>query len=951
MLHKRQKLLIALLAIFLSIPAQVFSFQELPTDPNVKIGKLDNGFTYYLRSNALPENRVEFRLAVKAGSIQEDDDQLGLAHFTEHMLFNGTKNFEKNELVDFLQKMGLEFGGDLNAYTSFDQTVYILPIPTDNPDNVKNAMTVLSDWAHQASFENEEIDKERGVVMEEWRLRLGAYERMRQKIWPVTLAGSRYAERLPIGEPEILQNFKYDAAKRFYRDWYRPDLMGLIAVGDFDVAEMETMVKEYFGKIEMPANPRERVYYSMPDFEGTRVAIASDDESTSNSITLNFIQPGTEETTNTLDDIRSSLRNGLYSQMINQRLRELVQSENPPFQYSFSGYGSALGKDKYEYTINVSVTDDDFAGGFMAALKENERVRRYGFTEGELERAKASYLNSIERSAKESDKFESWRVINQYLNHFLQGGTGTLLSPEQTLAVAEQVLPGIKLEEVNALIKKWWTEDERTIEVTAKSDFAESIPSADEFIAMLDGVKDDPSIKPYEEETIASSLMTSMPKAGKVVSEERNDVTEITKMTLSNGVDIYVKPTDFKNDEIRMTAFSFGGTSLYSDEEFPTANNAASVIGQMGIGEFSQVNLSKFLTGKTASVRPSIGTYEESMSGVSSVKDLETFMQLIHLYFTDVRVDEPAFKSWQTRQKNLYSNFASSPDFKFSKELSEVIYGDNIRVGLPEPEMFDEIDMNRAVEIYKERFANAGDFSFVFVGNVDLNKFKTLAETYLGSLPSTGEEETYKDVGIEVKKGQLDEEIYAGVDDKSQVIIVLSGEYDYTLENNGLMGAISNILSNKMIETLREEMGGVYGANASYNPIEYPKQSFVFQISFPCKPENAEALTQAALAELEKIKNGEFTEEDVQKVVTARKQNFEEQIKQNTYWMSMMPLYIKQGQSMELILQGNERAEKITKEAIVAMANEYLTKENMIKVVKLPEGYKKGELQQEIKKN
>jgi len=944
-----QKLLAALVAFWVLLPGHIFAYQQLPTDPSVRIGKLENGFTYYLRSNALPEDRIEFRLAVKAGSIQEDEDQLGLAHFTEHMLFNGTKNFQKNDLIDFLQKMGLEFGGDLNAYTSFDETVYMLPIPSDKPENVENAMLVLSDWAHQATFENEEIDKERGVVMEEWRLRLGAYERMRQKIWPITLAGSRYAERLPIGEPDILQNFKYDAAKRFYRDWYRPDLMGLIAVGDFDVAEMEKMVKEYFGNIKMPANPRERIYYSMPDFEGTRVAIASDDESTSNSITVNFIQPGTVENTNTLEDLKRLLTYSLYSQMLNQRLSELVQSENPPFQYSYSGYGPALGKDKYEYTINVSVKEDDFAGGLQAALRENERVRRYGFTDGELQRAKASFLNSIQRSAKEASKFESWRLVGQYLNHFLEGGP--LLSPEQTLSAAEEILPQVKLEEINGLIKKWWREDDRTIEVNAKSEYESSIPSADEFIAMLDGVKDDQSIKPYEEETIATSLITSMPKAGKVVSEEKNDVTEITRMTLSNGIEIYIKPTDFKNDEIRMTAFSFGGTSLYSDEDYPTATNAASVISQMGIGEFSQVNLSKFLTGKTASVRPSIGSYEESMSGLSSVKDLETFMQLIHLYFTDVRVDEAAFKSWQTRQKNLYANFASSPDFKFSKELSEIIYGDNIRVGIPEPKMFDEIDMNKAVEIYKERFANAGDFKFVFVGNVDLNTFKPLAETYLASLPSTGEKETYKDVGIEVKKGQLDEQIYAGVDDKSQVLIILSGEYDYTLENNGLMSATAEILSNKMIETLREEMGGVYGASASNSASEYPKQTFMFQISFPCKPENVEALTQAALAELDKIKNGEFSDEDVQKIVTARKQNFDEQIKQNSYWMSMMPLYIKQGQNMELILGGNDRADKITKEAIIAKANEYLTKENMIKVVKLPEGYKKGELQQEIKKN
>ena len=944
-----QQLVLWVVAIFAILPFQLKAFQELPTDPTVKIGQLENGLTYYLRPNSLPENRIEFRLAVKAGSVLEDDDQQGLAHFTEHMLFNGTENFQKNELIDFLQKMGLEFGGDLNAYTSFDETVYILPIPTDNPENLKKAMLVLSDWAHNATFDNEEIDKERGVVMEEWRLRLGAYERMRQQIWPITLAGSRYAERLPIGQPEVLENFKYEAAKRYYKDWYRPDLMGLIAVGDFDLNEMEALVKEYFGDIPAPKNPRERNYYSMPDFEGTRVAIASDDEATGNSISVNFIQPGTDEMANTKEDLRESLVNSLFSQMINQRLRELVQSENPPFQFSYSGYRSAYGKDKFQYSINVNVKDDQFARGLEAALKENERVRRYGFTEGEMQRAKASFLNSIERQAKESDKLESWRLVGQYNNHFLNGGP--LINAEQTLAFAEEVLPGISIEEVNGLIKKWWHYDNRTIEVTAKSDVAASIPSADEMIAMLDNVKNDKSIEPYEEEKIATALISSKPKAGKIVSEEKDEITEITKLTLSNGIEVYVKPTDFKNDEIRLSAFSFGGSSLYADEDYRSASNAASIIGEMGIGEFSSVNLSKFLTGKTASVRPYIGSYEEGLTGISSVKDFETFLQLIHLYFTDVRVDESAFKSWRSRLKNQYANFAASPDFQFQQEYSQILYGDNIRVGIPTPESFDAIDLERSVEIYKERFSNAGDFSFVMVGNIDLNVAKPLLETYLGSLPSTGKKETYKDVGIQVRKGQIDEEVYVGVDDKSQVLIVLSGEYDYTLENNGLMNAIANILSNKMIETLREEMGGVYGVGASASPSEYPKETFTFTISFPCKPENVEALTQAALAELEKIKNGEFSDEDVQKIVTARMQNFDEQIKQNSYWSSMMPVYIKGGENMEQILSGNERAKQITKQAIVAKANEYLTKENMIKVVKLPEGYKKGELQQEIKKN
>lgn len=931
-------------------PLSVCGFQELPTDPSVKIGTLENGFTYYLRENKQPENRVEFRLAIKAGSILEDEDQQGLAHFSEHMLFNGTKNFEKNDLVDFLQKMGLEFGGDLNAYTSFDETVYILPIPTDDPENIGKALTVLSDWAHQATFDNEEIDKERGVVMEEWRLRLGAYERMRQQVWPVTLAGSRYAERLPIGKPEVLENFEYDAAKRFYKDWYRPDLMSLIAVGDFDAVQMEKDIKEFFGKIKGPKNPKERIYYSRPDFSGTRIAVASDEEATGNTISVEFITPGQAKSENTLNSFRKGVLRGLYSRMINQRLNELVQSENPPFQFSFSSYGGSLGKDKYAYNMYVSVKDDKFKEGFQAAVSANERVRRYGFTEGEFERAMSSYKNSYERSVKEADKTESWRIINQYVSHFLNGGS--LLSEQQRLDYFEQVMPTVKLEEVNSLADGWIRDDNRTIEINAKAADADKIPTESVLLSILDNAKSDNTIKPYEEEKLASSLITALPQPGKITSESTSDKTGITTLVLSNGVNVFLKPTDFKNDEVRMTGFSFGGASLYNADELMSIQNAGQIINQMGIGDFSSVDFGKFMTGKTASVNAGIGLYEESISGFSSIKDLETFMQLLHLKFTTVRKDEKAFNSWLTRTKNLYGNITSSPDFQYQIQMQEIMYGeDNPWVGFPTPEKFDEIDLDRAIAIYKERFANAADFQFVFVGNIDMETFKPLLEQYVASLPSTGEKETYQDVGLNVRKGQISENVYVGVDEKSQVNITISGDYEYSMENNGLMNAIAGILSNKMIETLREEMGGVYGAGANARPTEYPNPSFLFSISFPCKPENVEALTKAALAELEKIKNGDFSEEDLQKIVTARKQNFEESIKQNNYWSSMMGAYLKSGDDFEMILSGNERADAITKEAVVAAANKYLTKENMIKVVKLPENRKEGDLKQEIKKN
>ena len=937
--------------LLLILPLSSFALQELPTDPSVKVGKLDNGFTYYLKQNAKPENRIEFRLAINAGSILEDDDQQGLAHFTEHMLFNGTKNFEKNELISFLQKMGLEFGGDLNAYTSFDETVYFLPIPTEDKENVDKALTVLSDWAHNATFDNEEIDKERGVVMEEWRLGRGAAQRMREETWPVVLQGSRYAERLPIGKETVLQNFKYEAAKRFYADWYRPDLMAIVAVGDFDPAEMEAKIKSYFGSIKNPNKPKERKYYDLPPFKGTRIAVATDDEATGSSIAVGFITPGTHKPENTLNDFRKGLLTGLYSQMINQRLSEKVQTENPPYLFSFSGYGASLGKYKKEYSIVVNVKDGMFKEGLKAAMVENERVRRYGFTNGELERVKALYLNAYDRRAKEADKAQSGSLVNTYVQHFLNGGT--LLSEKQELELMSQLLPTITVEEINQLVKGWITEDNQTIIITAKTDQEANIPSEDELKSIMTDVRSDQTITPYAEEKLATSLMTSAPKAGEIISESTNEATGITELMLSNGATVYVKPTDFKNDEVRMSAYSDGGASLYSVDEYLNVTNASEIVGQMGLGEFSQVDLGKFMTGKTAAVSASIGPFEEGMSGFSSLKDLETFFQMVHLKFTTVRHDEQAFKSWLTRMKTLYANFGSSPDIKYQIESMKIMYGDNPWArGLPTAEEMDQISLKRVTEIYKERFANAGDFNFVFVGNIDMKTFKPLLEQYIASLPASSKDETSKDINLNPVPGVITQSVYAGVDDKSVVTITLSGDYDYTLENNGLMNAAASVLTNKMIETLREELGGVYGVSAQASLSESPTERFTFTISFPCKPDNADALAEAAMKELEKLKKGEFTDEDLQKVITARMQNYDEQIKTNAYWQGMIKSYSKSGDGFEEILKSNERAKAITKEKVVGAVNKYLTGENIIRITKLPDGYKgDANLKQEIKKN
>ena len=925
--------------------------QELPVTPNVKIGKLDNGLTYYLHANPKPEDRIEFRLAVNAGSILEDEDQLGLAHFTEHMLFNGTENFEKNEIVNFLQNMGLEFGGDLNAYTSFDETVYILPIPTDKEGNLDKAMQVLSDWSHRATMDGEEIDKERGVVLEEWRLSRGAYDRMRNATWPIIFRGSLYAQRLPIGDPEIIKNFKYEVIRRFYKDWYRPDLMAFIAVGDFDADEMEAKVKAYFGDWKMPAKPRERPYTEWPDFKETRIALASDKEATGNAMILNFVTPGMQKPESTVAAYRKSLLRGLFSTMINQRLDEKRQQADPPYLYSYSGYGESLAKFKNEYTIYVNVKEDLFEKGLRTALTENERVRRHGFTAGELERAKASYLNNYERSAREADKRESRNIVNAYVSNYLR--QSPIMSPQQKLDLANLLIPTIKVEEINELIKDWMNpEHGKYITVYAKEENKGDIPSEEKLLAMLDEIKNDPGIEAYAEEEIATSLLAATPKKGSITREETHEKTGITHLRLSNGVNVYVKPTDFKNDEIRMTAFSEGGTSLYSDDDLWSASFASQIVAASGLGEMNAVEMRKFMTGKTASVNTFIGTYEEGASGFSSLKDMETFFQLVYKKFTDIRKDEEAFASWLSRTKTWYANLTNSPEVMFQIETQKILTDNHPRAtGFPSNEDFERIALDRALEIYKERFADAGDFNFVFVGNIDMTTFKPMLETYIASLPALNRGDQSVDLKIRPPKGRVDKNLYLGVDEKSLVMIMMSGDYEYNLQNNATLAAAASILTNKMIETLREEMGGVYGVGASSSTSKDKWESFRFNISFPCKPDNVDALVNAALAEFEKIKAGDFTEEDLQKVITARTNNFDEQIKQNGYWASSISSYLRNEIGFEKILMANDRSKGITKEAIVELTNKYLTKENLIKIVKLPASQKKGGLDQEIKKN
>jgi len=916
----------------ISIYAQELE-KEIPLDPKVVYGKLDNGLTYYIRQNEKPENRVQLRLVVNAGSMQEDEDQLGLAHFTEHMLFNGTENFEKNDIVNFLQSLGVEFGADLNAYTSFDETVYMLPLPSDDPEVLDNGFQILDDWAHSALFDPEEIEKERGVVLEEWRTGLGASERIRKQTLPVILKDSRYKDRLPIGDTAIIKNFEPETIVRFYEDWYRPRLMAIVVVGDIDVAEMETKIKTQFGDILARENPRKKEEYGVPSHDETLIVTATDVEQPFTQIQILHKHP--KKNVETFEDYRELLSYRLYNEMLNARMEELSQQADPPFIYGGSSYGGFLG-DKDVYQASAAVNENGIERGLTTLLRENKRVLEHGFLPSELERAKKNMLNRYERSYNERNKTQSARYVSEYISHFLDDEPTPGIEVEYEF-VKEQ-LPGIELAAINQLAKEWITDKNRVVVITGPDKEEVKLPSEEEVRTILQEMEDS-EVEPYEDKVIEEPLIAEMPTPGTIEAEKKLESVGATELTLSNGIKVILKPTDFKDDEILMTAFSFGGSSLLDDDTYRSANYADGIVQESGVRNFSQTDLQKLMAGKTVSVSPYIDQLDEGFSGSATPKDLESLFQLTHLYFTAPRKDEEVFSSFISKNKSILQNIMSNPGFYFQDKVIEVLTQDHPRAGgIPTPEELDEVELDKAMEIYGERFADASDFVFFFVGNFDVDTIKPYLETYLASLPDIDREETFRDLGIRPPQEGVKKTFIKGTEPKSQVRIVFTGDLEEE-EDRFHLNAMAEALSIKLIENLREEISGIYGTRASSSTSKYPYPSYSVNISFTCAPENVDTLVRATQIEIDKIKENGPTDEDLQKVREQKLNNLEENIKENSYWLQGLQMMYYEDKPTERITEASvrERIENLTKADIQEVAKQYMDYDKMIVLTLNPE--------------
>lgn len=904
----------------------------LPTDSKVHIGKLDNGFTYYIRENKKPEKRVEMQLVVNAGSILEDDDQLGLAHFIEHMAFNGTEHFEKNELKNYLESIGIRFGPELNAYTSYDETVYMLTIPSDSVNLLEKGFMVMEDWAHGLTLDETEIDKERGVIVEEWRQGQGYMQRMRDEFLPVVFKDSRYADRSPIGEKQIIENCSYETLRRFYGDWYRPDLMALIVVGDIDGSYAEEMIIEHFSKLTMPEIVRERKNYEVDDNEGTLTSIVTDKETPYNMILVLNKADALEQ--NTHADYLQSLYYSFITGILNRRLVELTELENPPFigaNYSFSGMGARTKKALQGSAI---VGESGIENGLKSLLSEAERVDRFGYTQGEFDRYKLDLLRRYETAYNEKDKTESRSFASEYKRNFLDNEP--IPGIEFEYEFVKDNIDRITITEINRLTQELIGEDNRIIVIGAPENPNIPIPSEEEILAIAESVaKTD--IDAYADNVVATELMTEKPVPGSILEETTLDSLDALDIKLSNGVRVILKPTKYKNDEVLVSAYSIGGHSVYPDEDHFTAMNADGIVKESGVAEFSKSDISKILAGKSVYVAPSISMNSEVMSAQSKTSDLESMFQLMYLYFTSPRVDTSAFKSYVTKKKDLFENLYKEPQNYFYDKYYRIKAQNHPRGNyLPLSEDWDKIDFDRAIEIYRERFADPASFTFVIVGTFNTDTIKLLLEQYIASLPGTKREESFIDLDIRPPYEKTLKEVYKGKDPKSLALVYFEKEIAWNEYDAFMIGVLNDILRMKYIDILREEMSGVYTVRASAKLEKIPYEHAWLQITIPCAPENVDSLVYTAINEISDIQKNGVDDENITKAIETRRRTLETSKQNNKFWLNSIRRTLILGTDLDSIT--NEKLiEKISSDEIQRVANKYFDIDRYLQVVLYPE--------------
>jgi len=904
----------------------------VPVDPAITVGRLPNGMRYYIRANQNPEARAELRLVVNAGSVLEDDDQRGLAHFVEHMAFNGTLHFPGLDVVNFMQSLGMRFGAHVNANTSFDETIYELQIPTDNPAVIDRALLALEDWAHNVTFDPREIDKERGVILEEWRLGLGADERISNKQFPLLLKGSRYADRLPIGTPEIIQNVNPTRLKQFYADWYRPDLMAVVVVGDINKAMVEGLIRSHFTSIPTALDPKPRPVFTVPNQSGTATVYATvtDPEATGTRIDVSVRMPARRFAT--IGEYRRSIVERLFGALLSARLDEIANAPNAPFLRAQTDRG-LLVRTAEVTSLVALVPPSGVERGLNALFTEVSRVARFGFTATELNREKLNTQLYLERAMAERDKSDSGPLADEYVRNFIHNEPIPGIVYEYGLS--QRFTPEITLAEVNALAKDWVPDRDRLVVVAAPEKDRATLPSEARMAAVIKAASDAP-VTAYVDTVSNQPLLARLPDAGAVANTKMSDALGITEWTLSNGVRVVLKPTTFRQDQIIFRAVSPGGTSLASDADFIPAATAADVIEQGGLGTFNSIDLAKVLAGTTAVVRADIGGTEEGLAGGSASRDLEKMFQLIYLKFTAPRADPVAFGVLKDQLKVALANQRSMPETVFDDALSAALTQNHLRAQPLTPERLDQMNLDKSLAFYKDRFADASDFTFVFVGSFDLATMKPLVERYLGSLPSLRRMETAKDVGMHPPADVVNTDVRAGIEPRSQVTIVFSGPFQNDEQHRVIANAMADTLGGNLQRTLREDLGGTYGVSVEPNYQKRPTQEYRISINFSCDPARVNDLVGAAFRVIDTFKALGPSQSQVADAREGLARDLETNSRDNQYLLNRILFKYEYGEDVGDVFNMRPYYEQVTVAAVRDAAQMYLNTNRYVKVTLMP---------------
>jgi zinc protease len=903
----------------------------VPIDPRITVGTLPNGLRYYIRKNQRPQGRAELRLAVNTGSILEDDDQRGLAHFVEHMAFNGTRHFPKQDVVTFLQSTGMRFGAHINASTSFDQTVYQLTIPTENPAVIDRSMLILEDWAQNVTFDPVEVDKERGVILEEWRLGLGASARMLDTQLPILLKGSRYAERLPIGKPDTLQNFAHERLKKFYADWYRPDLMAVVAVGDFDVAAVETLIKSHFGPIPAAKAPRPRTVYDVPGHPGTLYAIASDPEATATTVTVYNKMPVRDQTT--IGAYRQQTVERLFSGLLSARLAEMAQKPDAPFLAAGTSRGLFM-KSAEATTLGALVAEGGVERGLAALFTEADRVARFGFTPTELDRYRLGVLRSYEQLAVSKDEHLSATLADEFVRNFMQDEPIPGIAYE--FGLVQRFVPEITITEINSLAREWMPDRNRVVVVSAPRKTNVAVPDEKKLAEVIKSAGGD-SLTAYVDAVSARPLLDPLPSPGTIASTAEKAAFGVTEWTLSNGVRVVLKPTPFKQDEILMRAFSPGGTSLAEDRDFVAAMTASQVVGQGGLGTLSNLDLGKKLAGRVAFVRADIGEMSEGLGGRVSRQDLETMFQLIYLTFTQPRADAEAFRVMTDQLTAALANRQAMPETAFNDALNEALSQNHPRAQPLSPALISRMSLEKSFAFYKDRFADASDFTFVFVGSLDLATMKPLVERYLGSLPSIRRKEAGRDTGVRPPAGVVEKRVVKGREPRSQVGIVFTGPFQNTRRQRLLVRAVAEALEGNLQRVLREDLGGTYGVSVEPELTKRPREEYQLTISFACDPARTDDLVRSLFEVVDLFKVTGPGESQMADVRAALLRDLETNTQRNGYLLDQLSFAYQYGEDVAAVFGDRALYDELTVANVRDAARIYLNTDRYVKVTLVPE--------------